>query len=157
MTNSETLKIYSYGISSERILSVIQSLNIPVELVYSISDAECVLTTKSQLKNKAKLDNLLEGRQLPLHVVKQNNRDSLVKFMKHQFRLSDTDDLLGNEAIDEIKQLCKQVITENKMKEASPRDDTIRRVQHAYVTSLGLNSLSVGEEPNRRVRVYPKG
>ena len=39
----------------------------------------------------------------------------------------------------------------------SPQPAALRQIQHREARLLGLNSMSVGQEPNRRIRIYPKG
>ena len=65
-------------------------------------------------------------------------------------------DDLEKESVNEMVKLCDQVSSENKSKEASPRSAYLRRIQHHVADEQGLNSISVGEEPHRRVRVFPR-
>lgn len=150
------IKLFPFGVSIERLNSVIQSLGVDADIVHLVSDADCVITTKAQVKSNAKLNKIMEGRSLPVHVVKENTREGLTHFIKQLFKLSDSEGSLEEEALQEIKQLCQKVLNEGCIVESSPRESSVRRLQHSYVKSLGLNSLSVGEEPNRRIRVYPK-
>jgi stage III sporulation protein AA len=150
------LTVFPFGINEDSIRQVISILNVPMTVAKSISDADLVLTIKSQVKNGGKVAQMLKGRNIPIHVIKQNSRNQVSQFFKDYFKLELSEEDVDDEALDEVKQICAQVIETGRMKEASPQLDHIRKIQHEYITSIDLNSMSVGEEPNRRVRIYPK-
>ena len=37
-----------------------------------------------------------------------------------------------------------------------PRSSTVRKLQQELIKHYQLRSVSIGEEPNRRVRIYPR-
>jgi predicted RNA-binding protein Jag len=47
-------------------------------------------------------------------------------------------------------------LAEKRAFDAAPRNAYQRRLQHGVASDRNLSSLSIGEEPNRRVRVYPQ-
>ena len=55
------------------------------------------------------------------------------------------------------KPACSGVIAQNEQCELSPQRARLRRLQHQVVKSYGLISHSEGEEPFRRLIVYPVG
>ena len=61
-----------------------------------------------------------------------------------------------DDALAEVNDCCEKVLHEKKIVDLSPQSSYIRRQQHQLVQKLGLNSISSGTEPNRRVRIYPK-
>ena len=63
---------------------------------------------------------------------------------------------LEQETITEAQIGCKKVMNESRFVELSPRPGYLRRLQHQVAHEFGLNSMSVGEDPNRRIRVYPR-
>jgi len=147
--------IFPFGIKNDRLYEAIHMLQVPVTLAQTIGDADLILTIKSQLKSKSKLTQITKGRNIPLHVLKANTAKNIQKFLKETFRITETEEELEKEALLEIKKLCTKVKQEVKVLDATPHPDYIRRLQHQKVEKLGLNSLSIGEEPNRRVRIYP--
>ena len=64
---------------------------------------------------------------------------------------------LEKEAINDIKIACKQALNECRIVEVSPQPNHLRQLQHREARRLGLNSMSVGQDPHRRIRIYPKG
>ncbi len=60
------------------------------------------------------------------------------------------------EAMADISEICKQVHKEGRSREAAPQNESVRRLQKQAAYTQGLNAMSIGKEPYRRVRVYPK-
>lgn len=152
--SNDAVKIYVYGINKDHVYSACHALQVAVNVVSNITDADMVLTTRSQAQNKSKLAQIMSGRQIPLHVLSRNSASQIEKFLRNMFQLSATDEDREREAVLEIRKICERVQLEKRQLEAAPRSAYIRRIQHSLVDEYGLHSQSVGTEPNRRVRVY---
>jgi predicted RNA-binding protein Jag len=60
------------------------------------------------------------------------------------------------EALEEARLAVEQiVIPKRQVVELLPRPSFIRRMQHELVEHYHLRSDSFGDEPNRRLRIYP--
>jgi stage III sporulation protein SpoIIIAA/flagellar hook-basal body complex protein FliE len=71
-------------------------------------------------------------------------------------RLDDTDAAdENNQALKEVMDAIEKVKTENVAVELSPRRSYIRRLQHELVEKHTIISFSVGDEPNRRLKLLP--
>ena len=57
-------------------------------------------------------------------------------------------------ALDEAKSAIKMVQEGAKEIELSPQGQQIRKLQHELVEQYNLSSSSVGEEPNRRLKIF---
>ena len=157
--SNDAYSFFPFGINVETINAVIHSLQLPVEIAPTIHDADGILTVQTQLngKGKNKLQLLTQGKQIPVHVLKRNSNAQLVQFFKRYFNIPENDEQLEAEALREIKKACTRCVEEHRIVEVAPRPDFLRRIQRQYVEEKGLNGISVGEEPNRRIRIYPKG
>ncbi|MFT5171708.1 MAG: stage III sporulation protein AA [Candidatus Marinamargulisbacteria bacterium] len=153
--DKNTTSIFCFGVQSERFRTAIAALGVDAKLVQSVHDADMVVTIRSNMRSKAKIKNLMEGLTIPLHVIQRNDSKQIAKLLRNLFNLTDTGDDLESESIREIRRICKRVMDEKRVTDASPKSAFYRRIQHEVVDKLGLNAVSVGEEPNRRVRVYP--
>jgi predicted RNA-binding protein Jag len=70
------------------------------------------------------------------------------------FARSGSDDEI--EALEEARLAVEQiVIPTGQPVELLPRSAKIRKMQHELVEHYRLHSDSFGEEPNRRLRIYP--
>jgi stage III sporulation protein AA len=149
--------VFPYGINQELLTSAIKVLDVPAAVAGSISDADMILTIKSQMKSKgSKIQQLIQGRQIPLHVLKNNSSASVKKFFKEYFKIVDESDSVEKEAIEEARRAIERVKNEKRIVDLAPKTSFIRRLQHQAVAELGYSSLSIGKEPNRRLRIYPR-
>jgi hypothetical protein len=136
--------------------SAIATLEVPAAVANTMDEADIVLTIKSKVGAKSKIQQLTQGRQVPTHVLSANKAEDVKRFFRRYFKLSRSDEEAEEEALRDIHRVCQIVADEKKTVEAAPTTAHLRRLQHAYVDSLHLNSISIGEEPNCRVRVYPR-
>lgn len=164
------LHIYPYGIGRHQLEQVVQTLNLPIVLTKDIDSADAVLALRSHLKNHSKLRLLAKNRQLPIHAVKSNSIPQIVRSLRRLLHLEDTgleeptnlallytngdDDEI--EALEEARLAVEQiVIPKGQPVELLPRSAKVRKMQHELVEHYRLKSSSFGEEPNRRLRIYP--
>ena len=152
----DPLSIFLFGVTYQTIKGAIESLGVPVEIVRKIDMADIVLTTQAKAKNqKKKLDQLTKGREVSLHVIADEY--AVQKFLKAHYQIPETQDFLEKEACNDVRIACKRALSECRVVEMIPQSKQLRQIQHKEARRLGLNSMSVGQEPNRRVRIYPKG
>jgi stage III sporulation protein SpoIIIAA len=164
------LHIYPYGIGRHQLEQVIQTLNLPVVLTKDIDSADAVLGLRSHLKSHSKLRLLAKNRQIPIHAVKANSIPQIVRSLRRILHLEDIgaeepdnlallysdgdDDEI--EALEEARLAVEQiVIPKGQPVELLPRSAKVRKMQHELVEHYRLKSTSFGEEPNRRLRIFP--
>lgn len=147
--------VFPYGITYDRIGRVIASLGVPVRVVRQLAEADFVITIRKQM-SEGKLQKLLDGRQMPVHVLKRNTAHDIDLFFRRLYHVPETAVSSEEDALYEIGEILKRVRDEKRSIEASPRSAYLRRLQHQAVAEQGFHSISVGEEPKRRLRIYPK-
>jgi len=111
-----------------------------------------------------------KNRHLPIYAVKSNTIPQITRILRQLLNLDDpnipeaTDLRLftkaGNddeiEALEEARLAVEQiVIPQGQPVELLPRSPKVRKMQHELVEHYHLQSDSFGEEPNRRLRIYP--
>jgi len=95
-----------------------------------------------------------QEHNLPVHVIKKNVSSQIVKFLKFYFKVGgreETEEI----ALREVADAIIEVKNTKKSIDLNPQNSYIRRLQHQKVDEAGLNSESAGEEPKRRLRIYP--
>ncbi len=147
--------LFPYGIGYERINRVIGSLGAPVRLAKNLSEADFVLTIKKQM-SEGGLSRILEGREMPVHVLRRNSVHDIERFFRNLYHIPESEVSTEEDALFEIGEILKVVRSEKRSVDASPRSSYLRRIQHQEVSDQGFHSISIGEEPKRRLRVYPK-
>ena len=164
------LHIYPYGVSRHQLEQVIRVLNLPVVLTKDMDSADAVLGLRSHVKNHGKLRSIAKARQVPIHAVKASTIPQITRALRHLLDMDDpgmpdaadlqlftqsgTEDEI--EALEEARLAVEQiVIPKGQPVELLPRSPKVRKMQHELVEHYRLKSDSFGDEPNRRLRIYP--
>ncbi len=162
--------IYAYGIGRSQIDQVVEVLDLPVMLTKDLDEADAVVALRSQIKHHAKLRNIAQDRHIPIYTVKSNSIPQITRIFRQILNLDDpnipepTDLRLfskaGNddeiEALEEARLAVEQiVIPQGQPVELLPRSAKVRKMQHELIEHYRLQSDSFGDEPNRRLRIYP--
>lgn len=164
----DRLRLYPYGVSRHQLERVIQTLGMPLVITKDLDSADAVLALRSHSKTQAKLKHMAQGRHLPVHLVKSNSIPQITRALQRLLRLDDSPEAINLElftrnggddeleALEEARLAVEQiVIPKGQPVELLPRSAHIRKMQHELAEHYRLKSLSCGEEPNRRLRIYP--
>jgi stage III sporulation protein SpoIIIAA len=164
------LYVYPYGLSRHQLEQVIVTLDLPIVLTKDLDTADVVLALRSHVKNHTKLRHLAKARHLPIYTLKSNSLPQIAQTLRRLLKLDDDgldtpDDLSlfirGEnedelEALEEARLAVEQiVIPKGQPVELLPRPPLVRKMQHQMVERYRLKSSSFGDEPNRRLRIYP--
>lgn len=164
------LHVYPYAISRHHLEQAIHTLQLPVVLTKDIETADAVLALRSHLKGHSKLRHLARTRQVPIHVIKSNTLPQMVRGLKRLLNreeggnapetieaiLAATNSNDELEALEEARLAVEQIVLpKGQPVELLPRPANIRKMQHELVEHYRLKANSFGEEPNRRLRIYP--
>ncbi|NJL83159.1 MAG: AAA family ATPase [Chloroflexaceae bacterium] len=161
--------VYPYGLGRSQLEQVISALNLPVVLTKDLGSADAVLALKAHIRNHSKLRQVAKSHQIPIHAVKASTLPQIARSLQRLLDLDDpgagTPDLRlfahsGSddeiEALEEARLAVEQiVIPTGQPVELLPRSAKVRKMQHELVEHYRLHSDSFGEEPNRRLRIYP--
>ncbi len=164
------LHVYPYAVSHHQLEQVIQSLNLPIILTKDVSGADTILALRSQLKGRSKLRHMAHNYHVPIHSIKSNTMPQIVRALRRLLNMEDVsmpeemdlnlftaggdDDEL--EALEEARLAVEQIVLQKGQPvELLPRSGSIRKMQHDLVEHYRLKSSSFGDEPNRRLRIYP--
>ncbi len=164
------LKVYPYGIGRHQLEQLISTLNLPIHLTKDMDDADAVLALRSHIKNHSKLRHIAKARQIPIHTLKSSSIPQIAIALRRLLSMEDlhdpdsldlssftrTEDHDEIEALEEARLAVEQiVIPKGQPVELLPRSPLIRKMQHELIEHYHLKSQSFGDEPNRRLRIYP--
>ncbi|HLP92163.1 MAG TPA: R3H domain-containing nucleic acid-binding protein [Nostocaceae cyanobacterium] len=164
------LHIYPYGVSRHQLEQVINVLTLPVALTKDLDSADAILALRSHVKNHTKLRQMAKARHVPIHVIKSSTIPQITRGLRRLLNIDDpeiaddrelelflhsgSDDEI--DALEEARLAVEQiVIPKGQPVELLPRSPQVRKMQHELVEHYRLKSHSFGEEPNRRLRIYP--
>lgn len=151
---SEILKIFPFGVNRIELERSIKALNVPASSVKTLDEADTILTVKTKARPNSKLMQSAEEHNLPVHVIKKNVSSQISKFLKYHFHIGGVAES-ETEALREAEEAVETVINTGKSVDIGPQNSYIRRLQHMIAQKAGIRSEAVGEEPKRRIRIYP--
>jgi stage III sporulation protein SpoIIIAA len=150
----EPKKIMPFGINRLRLEESIKRLNLPVNVVSDIKEADLVMTSKSHYRRRPQLLRDAEQKGVPVYVVRSDKIAQMEQGLSNVYRVEERSDSVAQalkeaeEAIDEIKRTGQTV-------ELSPQNAFIRRLQHQLAEKYNLATKSTGKAPRRRVQIFP--
>ncbi|GAB4279722.1 MAG: AAA family ATPase [Oscillatoriaceae cyanobacterium] len=164
------LHVYAYGVSRQKLDQVIVAMQLPVVLTKDVDSADVVLALRSHVKNHSKLRQMAKNRHVPIYTINSSTIPKIAHTLQRMLQGDDagipeltdlsiftqngSDDEL--EALEEARLAVEQiVIPKGQPVELLPRSAKVRKMQHELIEHYRLKSSSFGDEPNRRLRIYP--
>jgi len=159
VSDRRPLKIFPYAVSRDKIERAIRELGVPALITNDVKQADVVLTLKSHARGEAQ--RLREAAQwnIPIAILKSHTTTQVKHFLMEEFGLqAPKEELFAEEqrALEEVEEAIAEVIAHRRPVELSPQNAYIRRLQHELVQRYGLISESKGQDPFRRVVIYPR-
>lgn len=148
------IRIFPYGIARTRLERAIREKKAPAYITNDITQADAVIAIRSTHQSQpGKLREL--SRPVPTVVVKSNTFTQIANAVEEIVRGGTGDRDREAAAIEEANDAIRVVLQSGKPIELAPQDARTRKVQHQIVEGKRLASESVGNDPNRRLRILP--
>ena len=155
-------KVYLYAVSRTIVEKIIERLDLNVEITRNVEDADIVIAHKNFAKGGAKILSTAQEYRVRVFYVKTNSMAQIQKVLKDALDLQpDNEQIMQGyvdeteKALDEAKIAIKKITSgEEDLQELSPQNQQIRKLQHELAEQYNLKSTSVGDEPNRRLRIF---
>ena len=162
----KVISVYPYAVSRGQLERVIRTLELPALVAKTIDEADAIFALKNYAKHGAKIIELSRKHKTPLYIVKNNSIEGIQKALKELFPDLVSDFVLEEEvnkigevdkeaAFEEVRAAVDKVMATEKAVDLPPRNAQIRKLQHELIEEYKLESLSIGQEPKRRVRIFP--
>ena len=149
-------RIHPYAVSKGKLERALKKFRLSAFLVDDLDEADMVLTLKAQERRQPRRLRDAEAKGIPIHIVKSNTIAQMENFLRAHFDVGGADTLDGDEAaLREVEDAIDEVMDEGRPVELAPQNNYLRRLQHQVVERYGLTSESKGQEPFRRVVIYP--
>lgn len=147
-------KVFPYGVSQSRLRYSAKALGVPMIITDDLAEADALVTLKSYYRKRPASITQAEDRRIPVYVLRSNTYNQIESALVDLFGVSTQEEAL-DVAIEETREAIFVVTSGARgMVELAPRAAAIRRQQHALAREANLHSLSRGEDPYRRVRIY---
>ena len=148
-------KLYLFGVNRGRMEQIAKDMQLSLDIVDSLNDANLLVTSKSHYRRKPQKVRDAETANLPIYVLKSNTPAQFRQLLNTIYPRTDAEKADQFKlAIAEAEEAVSQVKRGQEAVELSPQSAYIRRLQHLIAERNALSSQSTGKDPNRRVRIY---
>ncbi len=152
----EPVRIFPFGVARNRMDNAAKRLGVPVNLVRDASDAQVLVTLRSQYRKRHRIIIDAEHRGMPVYVLRSNTVGQMERFLSGLFDVQpDPYSPQDEQAImQETRRAIDAVLNGERWVELPAASSYVRRLQHQMAQDANLVSHSYGKEPNRRVRIF---
>jgi stage III sporulation protein SpoIIIAA len=148
------LRVFPFALSRARVERAIREMGVPARLVERADEADLVLTLKSHARRQPGRLRQAVQRGLRFETVRSNTLRQIEDFLRREFGRDDFVEVRGA-ALREVEHAIAEVLRSGEPVELPARERPLRRLQHELAQRSGLATESRGEEPERRVVIYP--
>jgi stage III sporulation protein SpoIIIAA len=150
------VRIFPYAVSKAKLERALRKFRVSAYIVEDLDAADMVVTLKAQERRQPRRLRDAHARGIPFYVVRSNTITQMENFLSAVFGVEDPQ-AGDEEALREVEEGIDEATGQGRPVELSPRNNHLRRLQHQIIERYGLSSASKGEEPYRRVVIYPEG
>ncbi len=151
----QVLRVYPYGVGRGRLIQAAQSLGVAVTLVDSLDQANVVVTLKNYYRKHPQPIADAERRRIPVYVLRANTLNQVEACLGDIFGVPVQVEDPIDSAMIETQEAIGRVLSGSSSEDLRPAPADVRRLQHEMARSANLVSHSYGNEPRRRVRIFP--
>ncbi|MBI3957388.1 MAG: AAA family ATPase [Chloroflexi bacterium] len=149
------VRIFPYGIGQNRLRSAAKNLNVNLEIVPEMNDADIVMTLKNYYRQKPQPIADAERRSVPVYVLRSNTVTQMEQCLLDVFHLNGPNsEAAFDTAMRETQEAIQRLLKGADSAELQPQAAAIRSQQHQLARAANLVSHSYGREPHRRVRIF---
>tara|TARA_B100000768_G_scaffold171932_1_gene179697 strand:+ start:293 stop:1972 length:1680 start_codon:yes stop_codon:yes gene_type:complete len=172
---SDFVFLYIYGVNNQDLKSLIKTLKLPIIITKEIQSADAILALSNLLKSNKKLRQISHSKKITIHTIQSNSLLQIAKALRLLVKSTSTvnkpstklkpsqkkiSKIITKELLtplEETRLVIEEIIIPQKTTvDLLPRTNSIRKLQHELIRHYQLNGISIGKEPNRRLRIYPK-
>lgn len=152
---SGPVRIYPHGVNRELLERAGRDLDLDIRIANRAESADLVIALRSRADDMG-LRRITRMTDAPLHYIKRNTTAELRRLLQKIFNLvQGMDEEEIRDAVEETEEAVRRAVEEGVEVALMPRRPALRKVQHRYISSLGLVAQSVGREPDRHLVIYP--
>ncbi len=156
--NGKAVRVYAFGVARNRLQQAARRLHIPMTMVDDPSQVDMIVTLKNYYRRRPKLIVDAERRGTPIYVLRANTVTQMESFLNDMFHKDNGEDEDGYpDGIREVRDAVYKIKTGTPYVDLSPQPPETRRRQHEFAKQAGLDSESMGVEPDRFVRLSRRG
>lgn len=151
-----TPSLYLFGINRGKLEQVAKEMHFSLDVVNNLNEANLLVTSKRCYHRKPQKVRDAEMASLPVYVLRSQTPAQLRQMLNTIYPVAPTSSKPGplGLALSEAEEAINEVREGKEAVELEPQSAYIRRLQHLIAERNDLPSTSLGQEPERRVRIY---
>lgn len=153
---AKAIKLNLFGVNRSRVLQLAHEMHVDVDIVDRLQDATMLVTSKNYYRRRPQKIRDAENQHIPVYVLRGNTPPQIRQFLGtlHEPQPNGRREQVFESALEEAEKAVAQVKEGEDIVELSPQSSYIRRLQHMIAERSDLRSHSLGQGPNRRVRIF---
>ena len=151
-----TPSLYLFGINRRKLEQIGKEMRLSLDIVNNLNEASLLVTSKRYYHRKPQKIRDAEMANLPVYVLRSQTPAQIRQMLNTIYPVAPTSSKPGplGLALSEAEEAISQVREGKEAIELEPQSAYIRRLQHLIAERNDLSSTSLGQEPERRVRIY---
>jgi len=151
-----TPSLYLFGINRRKLEQIGKEMRLSLDIVNNLNEASLLVTSKRYYHRKPQKVRDAEMANLPVYVLRSQTPAQIRQMLNTIYPVAPTSSKPGplGLALSEAEEAISQVREGKEAIELEPQSAYIRRLQHLIAERNDLSSTSLGQEPERRVRIY---
>nr|QCI06108.1 hypothetical protein [Dicranema revolutum] len=166
-SSKKQIYLYSYYLNAQHIEAVVKTLQLPIVVSKDVLQSDLILALRSSVKQNTKLRQIAKSRQMTIYTVHRSTIPHITRALRQVLSLYKVPYLNWQQlcidkktveikALEETRMAIEKIVIGKRQSvELIPRLANLRKLQHELIESYSLRSRSFGEEPFRRLRIYP--
>nr|QUE28061.1 Ycf45 [Sahlingia subintegra] len=166
----QKVAIYSYGINTRHVENIVSLFNLPIVTTRKIENANFILSVRSHIKHNTQIRHIAKMKKIIIQTVRSTSMLQIVRalycILNFEIKNLDTNKLMlimpktGSlnelEVFEEVRLAIEKFVIPHRVTvELLPRNVSMRRLQHELIRHYKLKARTIGEEPDRKLRIYP--
>ena len=148
-------KLYLFGINRGRLEQAAKEMQLTLDIVNNLNDANLFVTSKSYYRRKPQKIKDAEAANLPIYVLKSNTPHQARQLLNTLYPSPKTEPIdYFKLALTEAEEAVERVKKGEEAAELGPQSAYIRRLQHLIAERNNLTSQSTGKDPGRWVSIF---
>lgn len=161
------LFLYPYFVNTHQAESVILALGLPLIITKDATKADVILALRSSVKKNNKLRQIAKTKGITIYTIYSSTVPHVTRALRKLLNLDtcikiDPSQLYKNRTVEEMDALEEArdaldtvVVGRKQVVELRSCVAKLRKMQHHLVKIYNVKARSFGEEPNRRLRIFP--
>ncbi len=151
-----TPSLYLFGINRRKLEQIAKEMRLSLDIINNLNEASLLVTSKRYYHRKPQKVRDAEMANLPVYVLRSQTPAQIRQMLNTIHPVAPTSSKPGplGLALSEAEKAISQVRESKEAVELEPQSAYIRRLQHLIAERNDLSSTSLGQEPERRVRIY---